>query len=181
MENPFVRPRRALLTPGAFLERADEEVERALRYDRVLSVALVAVDGFGALRTAAGPGGAEGLGDALARRLQAGLRRTDRIARLGPAQFGVLMPETRISLAAEVLERLSRDVAAEGWEIPGGRAPMALSVGLAAVSIRLREARRLLMAACLELRRARNKGGGRICAIPAERVQIMLPRSAEVH
>ena len=55
------------------------------------------------------------------------------------------------------------------------------AVGLAAVTPRLQDPRTLLMAASLELRRARSAGGRRVMAVPVEQLRVTAPRSAQMH
>ena len=91
------------------------------------------------------------------------------------------MPETLITQAIIALERSKTAIAATPLEMASGPLPVTLSVGIAALTPRLRDPKTLLMAACLELRRARSMGGNRVSAVPVERLHITLPRSAELH
>jgi len=175
------RRARFALAPEAFLQLSADEVERAIRYDRPLSVALVLIDGLARLRKAGGPALATSVIDDVSARLLQATRGIDRLGRLGPAQLGILLPETRVTHAVIALQRVTDQIAATPVETATGPSKVTLSVGIAALTPRMRDPRNLLMTACQELRRARGDGGNRVSAVPVERIHISLPRSAGLH
>jgi diguanylate cyclase (GGDEF)-like protein/putative nucleotidyltransferase with HDIG domain len=95
-----------LLGAQAFRTRLSQEAQRARRYRRSLSVALVGVDDFPSLELRHGFSAADDLLATVARRLTALIRTHDVIGRTGPAEFGLLLPETSSKGALPVLERL---------------------------------------------------------------------------
>jgi diguanylate cyclase (GGDEF)-like protein/putative nucleotidyltransferase with HDIG domain len=95
-----------LLSAHAFRTRLAQEVQRARRYRRSLSVALVAVDDFPSLELRHGFAAADELLATIAKRLAGATRTHDLIGRTGPAEFGLLLPETSSQGALPVLERL---------------------------------------------------------------------------
>src|SRR5581483_3863238 len=99
-----------LLSARAFRSRLAEEVERARRYGRHLSLAVVVVDDFRSLERRHGFKAGDELLVAAAERLTAGTRAHDHIGRTGPAEFGVLLPETGAKGALVALDRLLLDL-----------------------------------------------------------------------
>lgn len=95
-------PWQALEARLDWLDALDREEARRARYRRPVTIAVLEVrpvDGF--------PGGS--LADALRRfvdLVRRETRATDRITRLGPNQFGLLLPETSELQAAHVIDRL---------------------------------------------------------------------------
>jgi diguanylate cyclase (GGDEF)-like protein len=119
-------PLTGLANRRAFDAVFDEEVYRAKRTGRPLTLLLVDLDGLKAINDdyghAAGDVALRLVADVL--RLQ---RRTDRAARLGGDEFAVLLPDTGVAGALGVAERLCagvRDAGASGF-------PITLSLGIA--------------------------------------------------
>lgn len=176
------RPRviRTLSAKG-FLETADEEVDRALRYDRPLSVLMMQLEGILRIRKAEGADVAEEAIAASAERIARGLRRIDRIGRLGIGEFGILLPETRMGNAELAAVRLRDSFASEPVEIRDGPRPISLNIGISTVNPRMRNAKTFLMLACAELRNARRIGDGQISTIPPELVRVSVARNGSIH
>lgn len=102
------------------------EVERAHRYSRPLSLALMDLDHFKAVNDHYGhPVGDRVLAE-LGRRLRSVCREGEAVARLGGEEFGWLMPETDGGAAVEAAERLRRELSAPFDEV--GR--LTISVGV---------------------------------------------------
>jgi diguanylate cyclase (GGDEF)-like protein len=93
-----------VLSPRAFRARLAEEVERARRHHRALSLAVVSVDG-GRAQSARLDARPEPHVIA-AQRLVQGARAYDVVGRVGPEEFGLLLPETGSEAAIGALERL---------------------------------------------------------------------------
>jgi diguanylate cyclase (GGDEF)-like protein len=94
--------------PGAraFRGRLAEELERSRRYQRVMSLAIVSIDDFGALELRHGFKAGDELLVAAARRLSGAVRLHDLLGRTGQAEFGLLLPDTDAEDARPALERL---------------------------------------------------------------------------
>lgn len=172
--------RERLLLPREFLQLATDEVDRASRYDRPLAAALVMLDGLALLRKTQGHSVARAAKDRTISQVVEMLRRPDRIAQLGPSELGILMPETTLKNAAAVSQRLCRDVDHASVEAEATDR-ITLSIGVVALSPRMRDARRFLMTGWLELRRARSRGGNTVAIASAETVRLSIPRSGKIH
>jgi diguanylate cyclase (GGDEF)-like protein len=95
----------------AFRERLAEEVSRAHRHDRPLTVALVDVDGFRELGDRAGLDAADAVLVEIGRLLAAALREEDVLARMGGDEFAVIFVESDRHQALLVADRARRAVA----------------------------------------------------------------------
>jgi len=103
-------PLTGLLNHRAFYQRLDDELERARRHGRPLTVMMIDLDDFKALNDSrghlAGDAALRGTGDALRSVCRAG----DVAARLGGDEFGLILPDAADSAAAaaHVLDAVSR-------------------------------------------------------------------------
>jgi diguanylate cyclase (GGDEF)-like protein len=95
----------------AFRERLAEEVARAQRHDRPLTVALVDVDGFGELGDRAGLETADAVLAEIGRLLGTAVREEDVVARIGADEYGVIFVESDRHQALLFADRARRAVA----------------------------------------------------------------------
>ncbi len=93
-------------TRTAVMTTLASEVERAIRYDRQLSVAFVDVDHFKAVNDQHGHPVGDLVLRAVAQAIRSALRTTDVIGRYGGEEFVVVLPETAIDDAATISEKL---------------------------------------------------------------------------
>ena len=134
-ESVTVESLTGLLRREAILEQLDRELQRAQRYRRPLTVALADLDHFKQVNDRYG----HLVGDALLRRvsqvLSADLRSADFIGRYGGEEFLLVMPETSLSQAVWVAEKLRRRVQAMSLGLDdGSRLSVTLSIGLATLA-----------------------------------------------
>ena len=113
------------------LELAREELERAERYDRPVSLAMMDLDHFKAVNDQFG----HAIGDEALREvvqvMRAQLRRPDWLARYGGEELAVLFPETTLEAAMRVTERIRLAVENLALMRGGKRVPLTLSAGVA--------------------------------------------------
>jgi diguanylate cyclase len=107
----------------AFDEGLAREINRSRRQHRPLAALYVDLDGFKALNDREGHGRGDEVLAAVAATLAASLREIDVVARLGGDEFCALLPDTDCVAAAEVADRLRREIRAN--------CPVAASVGWA--------------------------------------------------
>jgi len=162
---------------------AQVEVERARRFERPLSVALADLDLLREINNRHG----HLLGDQMIRRvadaIRAALREYDLPARFGGDEFAVLMPETTLSEARTVAERIRQGVEAIELRLSDGTPVKAsVSIGVALFPSHGRNASDLLAAADRAVYQAKALGRNRVCAfaeLEAERLRaIRLPSSS---
>ena len=119
-------PLTGLLNHRSFHERLNDEVARARRYDRALSLAVLDVDGFKPVNDAQGHQAGDRLLAAVAAALRDGVRAQDRVARIGGDEFAILLPETAGDEALAAVEHLRTRIAA----IDAGGRPVTASAGV---------------------------------------------------
>jgi diguanylate cyclase (GGDEF)-like protein len=90
----------------AFREAAEQEVARAERYDRPLTLAYLDADGFKSVNDTYGHSAGDRVLRTIAQTLATNVRTVDTAARLGGDEFGLLFPETGSAAAAGALRKL---------------------------------------------------------------------------
>jgi len=150
-------PLTQLLTLGAFEQRLDEETERARRHSRLLSVAVVDVDGFRDLNARHGRLVGDSVLKAVSRALGKGTRTTDVVARASADEFLVMLPETDGPESQLCLDRVLVDLERTPVGPVNG---ISVSVGLAQYE-RPMSSEKLMALAGGALDAARALGGGR--------------------
>ena len=147
-----------------FQERLSQEIARADRYRRPLSVLMIDVDHFKVYNDTCGhPQGDIVLQD-LARLLREMSRTSDTVARYGGEEFAIILPETDSVGAQKIAQRLREQV--EGYAFPGKEimpgGTLTISIGVAThAPAGSRDA--LLQAADTALYTAKHEGRNRVC------------------
>lgn len=108
-----------------FNQVAKEEIGRALRYRRPLSVMAFDIDHFKRVNDTFGHSNGDRVLAMIARITREVLRTTEVAARYGGEEFIVLLPETPALAAAEVAERLRTEI--EEAVLPSERGPIAVT------------------------------------------------------
>lgn len=125
-------PLTGLLNRRRFLELATAEQLRADRHDRPLSVLLIDLDHFKRVNDAHG----HRMGDAVLRTaagvLSGAIRSSDLAARFGGEELVLLLPETDLTGAAGMAERLRHAFAATPTSLDGVEVRVTASLGVAA-------------------------------------------------
>ncbi|MDY7093168.1 MAG: diguanylate cyclase [Acidobacteriota bacterium] len=157
-----------LLRREAILEHLDRELQRALRYNRPLSLAMLDLDHFKAVNDQHG----HLVGDALLKRIASTLgqnvRSADMLGRYGGEEFLLVMPETELAGAVGVAEKLRSLVAKTPLLVEGEEQPVyiTLTVGVASIACFDGEesprGRQLIELADRRLYRAKDDGRNRV-------------------
>lgn len=112
------------------LELLEREFLRARRHRRPLSLIYLDLDGFKLVNDRFGHLFGDGILRSAARSMQAVLRGSDLLARIGGDEFAVLLPETDLAGAEKVAAKIHRALAAStrpyGAELP----PLSFSAGI---------------------------------------------------
>ncbi|MCR9255084.1 MAG: sensor domain-containing diguanylate cyclase [Alphaproteobacteria bacterium] len=99
-------PLTGCLSRRAWVEKAEEEIKRAHRYDRALSVAIMDIDRFKNVNDTYGHPEGDKVIKLLAEVAEAEIRDQDGFGRYGGEEFVCLMPETALNEAESVAERI---------------------------------------------------------------------------
>lgn len=151
------------------MENLQKECQRAKRYGNDLSLMMIDIDYFKQYNDTNGHVAGDNLLQKFAGRLQNIARRTDFVARYGGEEFTIVMPDTHLSMAAKVAERLRSDIEEHPFANrdtqPGGK--ITVSIGCALLDSHTDEnaAVALLQKADKCLYEAKKSGRNRICCI----------------
>lgn len=114
-----------------FQERLEEEVERANRYHRPLSLLMVDVDHFKVHNDTHGHLWGDAILTELARLLKDSSRASDIVARYGGEEFALVLPETSQDQALHIANRLRETIAAHRFLDTHPVASLTVSIGVA--------------------------------------------------
>ena len=108
------------------------EVERANRYERPLSVAFVDIDHFKAVNDTYGHAVGDVVLRGVAQTIQTNLRATDMVGRYGGEEFMLLLTETDVEEGAVLTEKLRTIVSRERFAVDGNaELSVTISIGIA--------------------------------------------------
>ncbi len=127
-----VDPLTGIANRQSVLARLDEELTRANRYRRQLSVIIIDLDHFKRLNDAHGHAAGDAVLRHVGQRLAASVRTVDVAGRYGGEEFLVVLPETGPDAAASLAEKLRRAVGGSEVRLPDGElVTVTLSAGVA--------------------------------------------------
>lgn len=104
------------LSRSGWRKEASQEREKAHRYHRPMSVAMLDIDRFKSINDTYGHPAGDRVIQALADTLTSDLRECDVIGRYGGEEFVVVMPETNSAEAAKVCERIRQTFEARAFD-----------------------------------------------------------------
>ena len=143
---------------GAFNARLSEEFDRAVRYERPLSIILLDVDHFKPFNDTFGHPAGDAVLGTVAVVLQRTARATDLVARYGGEEFVLVLPDTDRAGALAMAERCRQAVAAEEWD----KRAITVSVGVSTLAPKTPEAGALVQEADVALYRSKRAGRNRV-------------------
>lgn len=151
-----------------FLEQAQLELSRSIRYGHPLSMLMIDTDHFKGINDLHG----HAIGDITLKKLAEIFRNTLRTAdlagRIGGEEFAVLLPETELGMAVDVAERLREAVAAA--KVPramGVPLQFTVSIGVSSLTSKDDNLDLLIRQADEGLYLAKNAGRNRVCVSSA--------------
>ena len=147
-----------------FMERAEQELSRAHRYGKPLSMLMLDIDHFKQINDRHGHKVGDTVLKAVADLSQATFRDVDIVGRLGGEEFAALLPETDQPAALEAAERLRATIANARIPLPGAP-PVSFSVSIGVSSMDSPEDNidALLQRADKALYKAKDSGRNRVC------------------
>jgi diguanylate cyclase (GGDEF)-like protein len=155
-----------LFNRGYFDERVLEEVSRASRYNRPLTLVMIDIDHFKTFNDSHGHSAGDEALRILASIMRSSFRQSDITARYGGEEFVVILPETDATVSTEKLEKLRQLI--ENTPIPvsghGVVEKLTISAGLACFPKDGPSATQILDAADRRLFAAKRQGRNRIVA-----------------
>jgi diguanylate cyclase (GGDEF)-like protein len=153
-----------------FEEQAEQEVERARRFKRPLTILLLDLDHFKSINDRFGHATGDHVLKSVARLVSHNLRQTDLFARLGGEEFVALLPETSLELAEELAGRLRHLLSFTSLRHEGAEIEVTASIGVATYGPDLPTVAAILRAADEALYAA--KSGGRNQVVVVRRAAV---------
>lgn len=164
LESAVVDALTGLVSRPVFERTLSEQVFRAERLGRNLSVLALDIDGLGLLNRRHGAGTGDRLLRDVADTVRRALRKDDVAGRVRGALMMVVLPDTDRQVAATVAEKIgwtiSRHIVATPDNVPAGR--VTASIGLAGFPQNGDTAREIMRQAEAALRAAKEEGGNRV-------------------
>lgn len=142
--------------------RAQAELTRARRNGSALSLISIDIDGLRALNDEHGHEVGDRVLVAVAAVFRGALRAFDLPGRVGGGEFCILLPETGLSAACEVAQRVCDAVRAQRVDAGGGTARVTVSAGVAGLSPPGEPLEQLMARAEVALLRAKAAGRDRV-------------------
>jgi len=147
-----------------FQERLAEELARAERYGRFLSLLMIDIDDFKQYNDLLGHPAGDAVLKAVARLLTRSVRSTDIVARYGGEEFVVILLEAEKSQATRVAEKIRARIEAYPFaneeQLPNGR--VTVTVGVATYPDDAKTKKDLIYLADMACYRAKREGKNRV-------------------
>lgn len=154
-----------------FYSLLDDELKRALRHKRPLSLLMLDIDHFKRVNDTYGHRVGDIILHGLSKLLMGQARETDRVCRYGGEEIILILPEIDTAAAGYVAERLRQAVEAHVFPIGGGKQiSITVSIGVAVYPKDADTKETLVAAADTAMYQAKQGGRNRVCvhAPPAE-------------
>jgi two-component system cell cycle response regulator len=141
-------------------------IDQAASRGKPLAVLVLDIDHFKSVNDTYGHDAGDDVLREFALRMRKSIRGLDLACRYGGEEFVVVMPETDMSVAAAVAERLRRRIASEPFSIQQGTGSIevTISVGIATLDQRSENGANILKRADQALYRAKRDGRNRVVA-----------------
>lgn len=148
-----------------FIELAERELKRSQRYGNPFALAVIDLDLFKTVNDTYG----HSVGDKVLKRFcelcRAALRDSDIIGRIGGEEFAIMLPDTKLATAQEVMERIRGNIELAVVQLEKDVAlRFTASFGLTTSEIGEAQLATLLRYADEALYQAKNSGRNRVCA-----------------
>lgn len=122
-----------LLNHKVFINKVDYEIKRSLRYNRSLSISMFDIDNFKQINDRYGHLAGDKILVVLSEICKKLFRTVDYCARYGGDEYAVLLTETSIDSAKEVLARLRNTVLEKEVHYQSSKIRFSISIGIAAI------------------------------------------------
>jgi diguanylate cyclase (GGDEF)-like protein/putative nucleotidyltransferase with HDIG domain len=179
-EEARVDPKTGLFNARYFAATLAEELGRAQRFERPLTLIMADLDLLREINNNYGHLAGDAVLKKIAETFRIQLRHYDVPARFGGEEFAILLPETPPEQAFEIAERIRRAVAAAAIDVETSSEPIraTVSIGVAAYPRDAADANELIHQADLAVYRAKLQGRNRVLDASSEPLVVPETRSA---
>lgn len=174
-----VDPKTGLFNARYFSSALSEELGRALRFNRPLSLIMADLDLLRDINNSYGHLAGDAVLEGIAEVFREQLRHYDVPARFGGEEFSILLPETTPEQALEIAERIRAAVAEAQFDVETSSEPIlaTISIGVAGFPKDATDANELIHQADLAVYRAKLQGRNRVLGASAEPLLLPADRS----
>ncbi|HSS81048.1 MAG TPA: diguanylate cyclase [Gaiellaceae bacterium] len=178
-EEARVDPKTGLFNARHFALALNEELLRAERFERPLSLVMADLDLLRDINNTYGHLAGDAVLQGIAEVFRSHLRHYDVPARFGGEEFAILLPETTPEQAFEIAERIRRTVAASTFDVETSSEPIraTVSIGVAAFPRDGADANELIHQADLAVYRAKLQGRNRVLDASSE--PLLMPEKRQ--
>jgi diguanylate cyclase (GGDEF)-like protein/putative nucleotidyltransferase with HDIG domain len=175
-EEARVDPKTGLFNARHFGAELREELSRAERFERPMSIIMADLDLLRDINNAYGHLAGDAVLNGIAQIFRKQLRHYDVPARFGGEEFAILLPETGPEQAMEIAERIRRAVAEQLFQVETSSEPIraTISLGVAGYPKDGSDSNELIHQADLAVYRAKLQGRNRVLGASSE--PLLLPR-----
>jgi diguanylate cyclase (GGDEF)-like protein/putative nucleotidyltransferase with HDIG domain len=177
-----VDPKTGLFNARHFAAMLAEEIGRAQRFERPLSLIMADLDLLRDINNSYGHLAGDAVLKGIAEVFRAQLRHYDIPARFGGEEFSILLPETPPEQATEIAERIRRAVAQRAFDVETSSEPIraTVSIGVAGYPKDGTDANELIHQADLAVYRAKLQGRNRVLGASSEPLLVPSDRTARL-
>src|SRR3954449_6517346 len=178
-EEARVDAKTGLFNARHFATALNEELTRAARFERPLSLIMADLDLLRDINNTYGHLAGDAVLQGIAEVFRAELRHSDVPSRFGGEEFAILLPETTPEQAFEIAERIRRTVAARAYDVETSSEPIhaTVSIGVAGFPRDGSDANELIHQADLAVYRAKLQGRNRVLDASSE--PLLLPEKRQ--
>src|SRR4051812_30678584 len=175
-------PKTGLFNARHFASALSEEIGRAQRFERPMSLIMADLDLLRDINNSYGHLAGDAVLKGIADVFRQQLRHYDVPARFGGEEFSILLPETPPEQAMEIAERIRRAVAQRTFDVETSSEPIraTVSLGVAAYPEDGTDANELIHQADLAVYRAKLQGRNRVLSANSEPLLVPSDRTARL-
>lgn len=145
-----------------FEDALEREISRCHRYARALSLVMIDLDRFKSINDTWGHLAGDHVLKCVAASIRSRTRREDILARYGGEEFCLLLPEIELKGAVALAEKMRSVVEKQEFSFDEQRISVTVSIGVAALTDKLREGKDLIKVADERLFAAKKGGRNRV-------------------
>src|SRR5436190_751846 len=177
-----VDPKTGLWNARYFASTLANEIARAARFERPMSLIMVDLDLLRDINNSYGHLAGDAVLEGIAEVFRSELRHYDVPARFGGEEFSILLPETPPEQAMEIAERIRRSVAEQKFEVETAAEPIraTVSLGVAGFPKDGLDANELIHQADLAVYRGKLQGRNRVVSASTEPLLLAAERGAKL-
>ena len=177
-----IDPKTGLFNARHFAAALSEEIGRAKRFERPMSLIMADLDLLRDINNSYGHLAGDAVLQGIADVFRAQLRHYDVPARFGGEEFSILLPETPPEQAMEIAERIRRAVAQRRFDVETSSEPIraTVSIGVAGYPKDGTDANELIHQADLAVYRAKLQGRNRVLNASSEPLLVPSDRTARL-